>query len=95
MTPAQRLLRDRIVAAAESAGVREVTYRTEWLGYLPFGAYQWIECADSDLRDGLPSGWSFDDLVALENAGVLERTSEWQNPDDEHERSVVYRLVLA
>ena len=51
----------------------EIVYCSEWLGYLPYGAYQWIEAAGRDVSAGMPAGWTLDDLLVLEREGFLER----------------------
>jgi hypothetical protein len=80
-----------ILAAVALGGHREITYCSDWLGYLPFGVYQWVECGGVEVRE-VPSGWSGEDLAALEAAGVLEKTGEWRNPADEYESKVTYRV---
>lgn len=86
----------RVVSGAcERAGTR-IHYRTEWLGYLPFGQYHWVdvEC-DGEWRDitrELPEGWTMEDLQELAGAGHLRQVSEEIDPaDDVHD--IVYELV--
>jgi hypothetical protein len=60
-----------------------VDYVSEWLGHLPFGQYQWIECNGHDITKGLSASWDRDDVHALEEAGHLTQVTQWQAPDDE------------
>ena len=82
----------RLRSAAAYRVDRTITYRSEWLGYLPYGAYHWITIGKSDVTPGLPRNWQLSDLRVLEAAGVLRKVHEWQNPDEEHELTVSYEL---
>lgn len=93
MTERQAIIRDRIEAAVKSAGCREIVYRSEYLGYLPFGIYHWIECGDNDVKN-LPIDFSSDDLSALEQSGFLEKVREYTNPQDDLDHSTWYRVCL-
>ena len=73
-----RLLRLAALAAPE----RQVVYRSEWLGYLPFGLYQWVEAGGRDISGTFPAGWGQADLEDLEAAGLLVRVGAWRNPTD-------------
>lgn len=77
---------------AKSDGV--FTWVTEWLGYLPFGAYQWVTIDDEDknidvserprYNDNISNKFNFDwdikDLVRLNELGLLIKLSE-KNPE--------------
>lgn len=89
----QQAVKEKIETAVKAAGCTEVVYRSEWLGYLPFGMYHWIECGGSDIQD-LPFEFGRDDLTALEQSGFLEKTKEHTNPKDEFDRSTWYRVHL-
>ena len=89
VTPLQQELARRLL----QAGGGRVVYRTEYLGYLPFGQYQWISVAGKDVSLACPDGWSWSDLEALADAGVLARVSRWINPDDDCERESQYDVV--
>lgn len=90
-------LQSRLWAAikARANGTRmQVTYRREWLGYLPFGLYHWLECDGEDFSHSLPENWAMADMKALETHGALLQVSSWQNPDDEEEIEIVYAVCL-
>lgn len=75
-TEVLRLLDEALDAGGAGARIR---YRTEWLGYLPYGQYHWVDVDGAgELR--LPDGWAMDDLLALERAGHLRRVSETREP---------------
>jgi hypothetical protein len=86
-------------AAVEDRPIRQVVYCTEWLGYLPFGLYHWIECGDHDVSKNLPSNWCLDwsgtDLEKLAEGGFLMKIDEWQNPDDACHTKITYKVPLA
>jgi len=70
-------------------------YRTEYLGYLPYGQYHHVTVAGRDVSLACPDGWSWSDLEALADAGVLVRVSRWVNPQDNLESESQYDLVTS
>jgi hypothetical protein len=68
--------------------------RSEFLGYLPFGVYQWLECAGKDISNGFVSDWPAQ-IMALETTGHLVLIEAWQNPEDEFESKITYALHRA
>jgi hypothetical protein len=87
------LLRCLRLATQAERGLR-VVYCTEWLGYLPFGLYHWIEADGQDISTALPLGWSGEDLKALETVGLLLKVDERRNPSDELETKITYEVTL-
>jgi hypothetical protein len=92
MTPMQQELARQLRRAAADIGGRQVVYRTEYLGYLPFGQYHWITVAGQDVSLECPEGWGWRDLEALADAEVLVRVSQWVNPQDDCEMEALYDL---
>ncbi len=90
MTEAER--RERIRAHIAALGAGELDYVSEWLGYLPYGAYHWLEVSGRDATDGMPTGWKLADLVELEREGILERLGEERDPKDDHACRIRYRV---
>jgi hypothetical protein len=86
--------REQIGAAVASGGSDEITYKSEWLGYLPFGVYHWLEYLGQDLSNAVPAGWTLADLTCLEQAGFLQRLDTYENPEDEFDRSIRYRVCI-
>jgi hypothetical protein len=76
-----------------AAGGTQAVYTSEWLGYLPFGLYHWIECNNTTVSDKFPPDWTQADLLALEHCGFLARVSEWRDPEDEFHSRITYRIV--
>lgn len=68
-------------------------FRTEFLGYLPFGQYHWITVAGVDVSLTCPDGWEWRDFEALADAGVLVRVSQWVNPKDDCECESQYDVA--
>jgi hypothetical protein len=95
LTDMQTDLLNRLRLAVEGMPSRQVAYRTEWLGYLPYGLYHWIEIDNQDISMTLPGDWSRADLEALENAGFLVKIGEWQNATDECDTKTTYQVALA
>jgi hypothetical protein len=89
-TAIQVELRKRITDAVRHEACRQIEYQSEWLGYLPYGLYHWIRCNGNDLDLLLSEAWGIDDLDALEQAGVLQKTDDVTSPDDEFERTITY-----
>jgi len=82
MTPLQQELARRLQRAAADTGGRRVVYRTEYLGYLPFGQYHWVTVSGADVSLACPDGWEWRDLEALADSGALVRVSHRTNPKD-------------
>lgn len=88
-------IREHLAAAVATSDRREVVYRTEWLGFLPFGTYQWIELDAGPVTVAMPPEWELDDLLALEAEGFLERLGEWTDPHEPADRRITYRVRRA
>jgi len=58
----------------------EFEYVTEWLGYLPYGQYQWIEINSKGFS--MQTGWDKKDLNKLTDLGLLKKISEENFSDD-------------
>jgi hypothetical protein len=78
----------------ETNPTRRIVYCSEWLGYLPFGLYHWVQADGQDISVTFPWGWSRKDLETLQKAGLLAKVDEWRNPDDECETKVTYEVTL-
>jgi len=55
---------------------------TEWLGYLPFGQYQWLEINNEDILKSPGFDWDHKDLEKLTDFGLLIKISETKFSDD-------------
>lgn len=93
MTPLQQKLARELRRAATTSGGRRVVYRTEYLGYLPFGQYHWVTVAGVDVSLTCPDGWEWRDLEAIADAGELVRVSRWVNPKDDCECESQYDVA--
>ena len=78
--------------AVEGKPTRRVVYCSEWLGYLPYGLYHWVEVEGQDISSSLPLDWSRSDLEALKKTGFLTILNVWRNADDELEECVTYQV---
>ena len=90
----QTEIRDQLLAAVATAPSRQVIYCSEWLGYLPFGVYHWMEHDGEPISPNFPSEWQRSDLDALEQAGLLTKTTERQDPDDAYDVRITYEVSL-
>jgi len=73
---------------AGSDGVFE--WNTEWLGYLPYGQYQWLEINNKDISTGFKFAWEYNDLVKLAQIGLLTELSRQDFGEDK--KVVSYKL---
>jgi len=92
ITESQMEIAKQIISSVSCFKEREIVYRSEWLGYLPFGVYHWIECKDQDISKNFPSNWQSTDILALEKQGYLTKVSEYHNPDDEFDTKIIYEV---
>lgn len=95
LTRDQKTLRARIADAVAGAGGRDIVFTSEWLGYLPFGAYCWLEHTDATgvtTEIKLPFGCGESDLAALVRCGFLEQIGARRNPDDLFDYTLTYRV---
>ena len=99
LTVLQADLLGRLRSGVEGKPSRRVVYCTEWLGYLQFGLYQWIECDGLDISRAFPAEWILDwsrtDLDALAEFGLVRKVDEWRNPDDDCHMKVIYEVSSA
>jgi len=93
LTPLQTDLFRRLRSAIETTSTYRVIYCSEWLGYLPYGVYHWVEVDNQDISASLPPDWSHQDLEALEKAGLLTTIEADQNPEDAYETTITYEVM--
>ena len=94
LTTHQIELLERLQEAVRAIPSRQVVYFSDWLGYLPFGAYRWLEVDGKDISTSLPVDWSSADLEALAEEEFLTTVSVWQNPSDEWDTRITYKVKL-
>ena len=92
LTALQIDLLRRLRSAVEETPGRRVVYCSEWLGYLPYGLYHWVEADGTDISKLWLADWSSADLETLERLGFLAKVSVWQNPHDEWDEKVTYKV---
>ena len=68
----------------------EFKWITEYLGYLPFGQYQWIEINDKDMSTKFE--WDKKDLEKLTELGLLVKISEEKDFDGYDKTIIKYRI---
>ena len=70
--------------AAKRKYTNEIIYKSEWLGFLPYGQYHWIEIGGEELKPISPDSLK-DDLSILCKLGLLIKVREIQNnKEDTH-----------
>jgi len=94
LTETQVQIRERILSEVSTLGACQIVYESEWLGYLPWGAYHWIQCENRRISHRFPMDWQRSDILALEREGILKRLSEWQDPNDELHSKIRYEVCL-
>jgi hypothetical protein len=92
MDERQATIKNKIHAIVTSSESDEITYRSEWLGYLPFPVFHWIEYQGESFSSDFPFDWSLEDLVSLERTGFLETLEAYENPEDSFDRDIRYRV---
>ncbi len=93
----QRAWLAAVTAASHACGGGgEFTVITEWLGYLPFGLYTWIEIGSIRVvpEAELPP-WDSSDVAALVRDGLLEEIARVVVSDDGHDTRTTYRITEA
>jgi hypothetical protein len=73
MDERQKTIKGKIDSVVTANGFDEIAYKSEWLGYLPFGVYHWVEHQGKDFSSAFPAGWTLEDLAILEQTGFLEK----------------------
>ncbi|CAH0238247.1 hypothetical protein E3Z27_12705 [Pseudomonas mediterranea] len=94
MNDRQAIIKDLITAVVKARKSDEIVYQSEWLGYIPFGVYHWVECRGEDVSSDFPFGWSLEDLAGLEQMGFLETLEAYENPEDSFDREITYRVCV-
>ena len=95
LTRDQKALQASIATAVRTSRGREIVFTSEWLGYLPFGCYCWLEHRNDEgvMQDiDLPFGTGESDLKVLERRGFLEKIGERRNPVDTFDYRLTYRV---
>ena len=92
MTSAQKQILEAVTKSLTHEGINRFEYRSEYLGYLPFGQYHWIVCGGKDISNELLSEFASSDLKKLEELGEIKMIEKWVNPDDETESKTTYEL---
>ncbi len=64
-------------------------YITEYLGYLPFGQYQWLEIDDDIICNNFKIDWKFRDIKELESKNYIIKIDEESVGDDQ---KIYYKL---
>jgi hypothetical protein len=87
-TPSTTLL-DALRGAADG---RDFDVVSEWLGYLPFGQYIWIEVDGVTISDGWPP-WDSADIQRLVADGSLVELERRVTSGDGLDTRTTYRLA--
>ncbi len=84
-------LLEAISVATQTHGTDDLIYKSEWLGYLPYGQYHWLEVAGKEVKvdssDTLKS-----DLAKLESLNVLEQISVKTEVYEKEDVHIYYRF---
>lgn len=88
----QLQIKEKLTLVSQNLKSQQIVFRTEWLGFIPFGVYAHVECGGHDISKELPKEWELSDLIALASEGHLKKVKEWKNPNDENESQIVFEL---
>lgn len=92
MDERQEVIRNKIRDIVASSESDEITYQSEWLGYMPFPVDHWVEHQGKTSSGDFPSDWTLEDLAILERTGFLETIEAYENPEDRFDRHIRYRV---
>lgn len=92
MNECQKMIKNTISAMVTGSDSHEITYQSEWLGYLPFPVYHWVEHQGETFSSDFPADWTLEDLTSLEQSGFLEKLEAYENPEDSFDRHIRYRV---
>ncbi len=81
-----------LAALRAAAGDRPFTMTSEWLGYLPYGQYVWIEVNGVDISSTLPSPWDTDDVRGLVESRLVEQLEHHITSDDGLDTLTILRV---
>ena len=71
----------------------EIVYKTEWLGYLPYGLYHWIEVNGETVKTNNPDSLQ-KDLFVLEKLGLITKVKEVKSEGEEWDVYIYYELSI-
>jgi hypothetical protein len=95
LTEVQNEIYKQIVLNVRSTQRHQIIYISEWLGWLPYGVYHWVnDCNEKDITRNFPKDWSSTDIYALESEGLLIKIDEWKNPKDDFDHKITYDVIL-
>lgn len=92
MDERQEVTRNKIRDIVASSESDEITYQSEWLGYMPFPVDHWVEHQGKTFSGDFPFDWTLEDLAGLERTGFLETIEAYENPEDRFDRCIRYRV---
>ena len=93
MTLQQQKLLKIIQDEVSQSNTDKVYYRSEWLGWLPFGVYHWLQVGDKELKlDSVGTNNLLEDLKRLVTEKYLTQIAYFQDENDEFELHIDYKL---
>jgi hypothetical protein len=87
-------IKHRIRAVVIAGDCDQITYQSEWLGYMPFPVDHWVEHQGKTFSGDFPFDWTLKDLAILERTGFLEKLEAYENPEDRFDRCIRYRVHI-
>ncbi|WP_434605924.1 hypothetical protein J3P80_11815 [Pseudomonas sp. D2-30] len=88
------IIKKLIRAVVTTSHSDEITYQSEWLGYMPFPVDHWVEHQGKTFSGDFPFDWTLEDLAGLEPIGFLEKLEAYENPEDRFDRHIRYRVHI-
>lgn len=92
LTTVQLAFKKQISDYLQQVGGDRLTYHSEWLGYLPYGYYQWLSYQGQEIP--IAGSWSSEDLQALVDIGFLVTKEIQQDPEDALTQTILYDVNL-
>ena len=97
LTDGQRMILKVLVESCQEHQTDGVfRFVSEYLGYLPFGLYMWVEVGnDNNVDKSLPSRWEREDIEAIARLGFAELIQKYVQSEDGMDYTIHYRLTLS
>ncbi len=93
MTKIQEQIQATILSKRSCTERDQLVYATEWLGYLPYGRYHWVDLNGADISNHFPEGWTFNDIDHLTENGLLKVIEDSRKSDEDTAFRIVYEVM--
>lgn len=89
----QLKLLDVIKQLIERSLEDEIIYKSEWLGYLPYGVYEWIEVNGKDITTSINAETLRQDLQVLEDEKLIAQLKKDTSTLEDDDVHIYYKIL--